>query len=272
MPAKLIHLTDPHLVAPGGRVHGLDPRARLAACLDHIAANHADADLCVISGDLSDTGRRDSYGVLRALLDGFPLPVWLMLGNHDARAEFRAAFPDQPVDPDGFVQSVADLGGETDAERLIFLDTLDEGHIHGRLCERRLAWLAARLDEAAGRPVSLFLHHPPLVVGLPHFAHIMLVDPAPLMDLLRRHGRVRHLFLGHLHMAVLGTMGGIPFTVGRGTCHQILPALDDLRATFVDGTPSYTIALYDDADLIVHEVEVPARGPVLHIAGQPARP
>jgi len=268
VPAKLIHLTDPHLVAPDGRVHGLDPRARLKACLDHIGANHADADLCVISGDLSDSGRPESYDVLRALLDGFPLPVRLMLGNHDSRAAFRAAFPDQPVDPDGFVQSVADL----DAECLVFLDTLDKGHLHGRLCDRRLAWLAARLGEAAGRPVSLFAHHPPLVVGLPHFAHIMLVDTAPLMDLLRRHGRVRHLFLGHLHMAVSGTMAGIPFTVGRGTCHQMQPSLDDPRAIFVDGTPSYTVALYDGADLILHEVEVPARGPVVGLAGQPARP
>lgn len=271
MPTKLVHLTDPHLVAPGGRVHGLDPRARLAACLDHIAANHADADLCVISGDLSDTGQPESYGVLRALLDGFPLPVRLMLGNHDARAAFRAAFPDQPVDPDGFVQSVADLGPDPDGEHLIFLDTLDEGHLHGRLCERRLAWLSARLDEAAGRPVSLFAHHPPLAGRLPHLAPMMLVDTAPLMALLRRHGRVRHLFLGHLHMAVSGTMDGIGFTIGRGTCHQTLPVLDDPRATFVDGAPSYNTVLYDGSDLIVHEVEVPGRGPVIAVAGQPAR-
>ncbi|MEM7441809.1 MAG: phosphodiesterase [Pseudomonadota bacterium] len=265
---KLIHVTDPHLVAPGGRIYGLDPQARLGACLDHIAGEHGDADLCVISGDLSDTGHPDSYRALHGLLDGFPLPVRLMTGNHDGRANFRAAFPDAPVDPNGFVQSTADLGDE----RLIFLDTLDEGHIQGLLCAERLAWLESELNAAGDRSVSLFLHHPPLSVCLPHFEKIMLADPEPLMALLRAHGKIRHLFLGHLHLAASGTMEGIPFTVGRGTCHQILATLDDRRATFVDGLPAYNVVLFDDQDLIIHEVEVPERGPVLHMAKQPTRP
>ncbi len=49
---KLIQITDIHFV-PGKRLlHGLDPYERLRSCIADINTNHADADLCIITGDL----------------------------------------------------------------------------------------------------------------------------------------------------------------------------------------------------------------------------
>ncbi len=257
---KLIQLTDPHLVSPGRRLFGLDPAARLRACLEHLAAVHGDADLCVITGDLADAGDPAAYQDLRAILAGFPVPVRLLLGNHDRRGAFRVAFPDHPVDPNGFVQSVEDLGDT----RLVFLDTLDEGRGSGRLCDRRLAWLADRLDEAADRPVLVFLHHPPRPVGLPGFDTILLADPDPVMALLRGHGQVRHLFIGHVHVTLTGTMDGIPFAADRGTCHHIQPEMDNPGTViFVDGAPAFSIVLVDADTILVHGTELPGRRPVV---------
>ena len=62
---KLIHLTDLHLMPPGELLWGLDPFARFDAALVDIAAHHADADLCVITGDLTEKGDVAAYELLR---------------------------------------------------------------------------------------------------------------------------------------------------------------------------------------------------------------
>ena len=51
---KFIHLTDTHLVAPGRELHGLDPARRLETCAARIAARHADAAFCVLTGDFAE--------------------------------------------------------------------------------------------------------------------------------------------------------------------------------------------------------------------------
>ncbi|WP_258589037.1 metallophosphoesterase [Mesorhizobium sp. AR02] len=151
---KIIQLSDPHLMAPGGLLYGSDPLARLDACLADIGKNHADAELVVISGDLTNDGERAAYVALRERLAQFSPPCRLMLGNHDDRALFLEMFPDAAAEQ-GFVQSVFD-GSEG---RLILLDTLDSGHVEGRLCAARLEWLDEKAEGSA-RP-GLPLHAPP---------------------------------------------------------------------------------------------------------------
>ena len=58
---KFIHITDPHLVRRGERVHGLDPGARLERCIGEINDRHEDAAFCVITGDLVHNGDDDGY-------------------------------------------------------------------------------------------------------------------------------------------------------------------------------------------------------------------
>ena len=90
---KLIHITDPHLVTPGQPLFGLDPYRRLRQCVDDVLAHHADAALCVITGDLADRGEATAYAGLAEQLKRLPMPVFPLLGNHDRRAPYRAAFP-----------------------------------------------------------------------------------------------------------------------------------------------------------------------------------
>lgn len=165
------------------------------------------------------------------------------------------------------MQSTADVAGG----RLLFLDTLEEGRGHGRLCPQRLAWLAARLDEARDRPVYVFLHHAPHTFGLSSFERILLVDPDPFLALLHGHGQVRHLFFGHVHVSVTGTLDGIPFSADRGTCHHILPDLEAPgRPAFVEGTPSFSVALLGSYGVVIHALELPGYRPVVRPADPPA--
>lgn len=246
---KFVVLTDLHLVAPGRRLYGLDPRERLEAALTDIAAHHADADFLVITGDLAHGGDRAAYEMLRSALNGFPLPAHLLIGNHDDRATFRQVFPSAPTDENGFVQQVIKTAEGT----IILLDTNQSGTHSGAVCAQRLAWLERTLAENFGQPVFLALHHPPLPLGIPPMDAIALAEPEAFGNLVQQHGSVRAMFFGHVHRPIHGTWNGVPFFTQRGLNHQVALTLD--AASGIPATlepPCYSVATLNGPTMVVH--------------------
>ncbi|WP_234405995.1 phosphodiesterase [Pectobacterium brasiliense] len=214
---KLIQLSDLHLTAQGGNLHGRDPEQQLKAAIADINAHHRDADLVVISGDLSDDGSAASYAFLASALAELQLPWRVTMGNHDERETFLAQFPTL-ADENGFVQNVTSIGDDC----VILLDSLQAGDVAGTLCSARLAWLEQQLQAAEGKNVFLFLHHPPMSIGLPALDNVRLAPEAAdaLYQVCHRFGNVRHISAGHVHRTASGSWRGISFSTIRGTNHQ----------------------------------------------------
>ncbi|MEP3115812.1 phosphodiesterase [Nisaea sp.] len=251
---KFLHLSDLHLVRPGTVLHGLDPAEQLSLCVTDVLRKHADAAFCVVSGDLTHSGNAQAYEAARDHLSRMPMPVHLMMGNHDDRTVFQSVFPDAPRDGAGFVQHVIDV----EIGRLVFMDTSEPGRAEGRLCRARLDWLRQRIEEAPDAPIFLFLHHPPFCAGLPRMDQIRLQDAGLLLEVLRPDlSRIRHLFVGHLHRAIAGSWHGVPFSGVRGTSHQI--ALDfttqDVAPVSFE-TPGYGVVMASNDSVVVHFEEV----------------
>lgn len=202
---KIIQVTDLHLVTPGDTLCGLDPLVRLQACIADINRNHSDAELVIFTGDLSETGEETTYRALADELTKLVPPSRLMLGNHDDRNAFLNVF-DTVRPEDGFVHSVED----TEEGRLIMLDTLLPGRPEGRLDEARLHWLQGRLQEAEGRPVFLFSHHPPFPIHMPLLDRMGIIEAEALYALVKAHGNVRHIFAGHAHRPIAGSWWAFP--------------------------------------------------------------
>jgi 3',5'-cyclic AMP phosphodiesterase CpdA len=249
-----IHITDLHILPAGETNYGLDPAERLRVAVESIALRHGPgsatpAEFVIVTGDLTHHGQPEAYAQLRTILEGLPMPFHLMLGNHDEREHFRAAFPEQGFDPDGFVQQVI----ETDAGLFVLLDTKTAGTHAGALCEKRLAWLAARLAESEG-PLFLFLHHPPMPVGISQMDRIQLVNPADLAAVLAPHQpRIRHMFHGHLHRPLAGSWRGIPFSSIRGTAHQVALDLSERETAPGSHEPAaYALVRVTEDAVIVH--------------------
>lgn len=249
---KIIQLTDTHLVEPGARLYGMDPCERVSQLVAHICEHQADADLLVITGDIANDGNLDAYRQLREVLSPLPMPCRLLLGNHDRRDTFLEAFPESPVDDNGFVQSVLDL--EPPSLRLLFLDSQAPGVIGGIYCADRLRWLHARLQERPDVPVVVFLHHPPVPHGMRHFKHIGFHDGESVMTLLRAHpGGVRHIIFGHIHVPLSGvTSDGMPFSAGRGSNHQFIPGFDDPTPFWTSAPLNYSIITLNEDGVFVH--------------------
>ena len=246
---KLIQVSDLHLVPPGLRLLGLDPRARLEAAIADINANHGDAEMCLLTGDLADRGAPEAYDILRECLGGLDLPYRLLIGNHDDRDTFRRAFPEAPCDESGFVQTVV----HASAGDLILLDTHEPGRGSGTFCAPRQAWLTARLAEAAGRPAYLFMHHPPFDIGIPTMDAIRLEAPEGFAQAVAGAGNVAHLFFGHVHRPVSGSWRGIPFSALRSTVHQVpLDFETGPQVPYSLEPPGYAVILIEDDRTVVH--------------------
>ncbi|WP_245458629.1 MULTISPECIES: hypothetical protein [unclassified Mesorhizobium] len=163
-------------------------------------------------------------------------------------------FPEAPAER-GFVQSVFD-GSDG---HLILLDTLDAGHVEGRLCAARLGWLDDKLQEARDRPVFLFVHHPPFRIHMPVLDEVRLTDADAFHDILRRHGNVGHIFAGHVHRLIAGSWRGIPVSTLRSTNHQ--SALDFSDSWQLGHEPPACAVIFIDADgVVAHFHDFPVTG------------
>ena len=162
---KLIHLSATHLLARRGEtLYGLDPHARLAEAIDSVVRRHADAEACLVTGDLTDAGSDAACRDLAGLLARLPMPVHLLPGNHDDRAALLRHFPSMQRDAGGFLQGAVELS----LGRLLLLDSVDAGRPQGCYCAARLDWLDGQLRRAERDDVPLWLalHHPPMDSGI----------------------------------------------------------------------------------------------------------
>jgi 3',5'-cyclic AMP phosphodiesterase CpdA len=254
---KLLVMTDLHVTAGDDRIIGLHPATRLRQALHAALAAHPDARALILMGDLTHHGTGAEYAALKAILADVPIPVIPMIGNHDRRAVFQAAFPDAPRMPSGHVQGVLDLPHH----RIITLDTLDgppypKGHHAGRLCADRLGWLQDALAGRGGRLPLVFAHHPPFATGIVGMDAIKLSNGADLLGLLATAPGA-HLFCGHVHRTISGSSAGVPWTMLKSTCHQGPLDLTSLDSSLsLDEPGAFGLLLLAPGSVVAHSEDV----------------
>ena len=252
---KIVQLSDLHLTAGGEPLFGSLPRERLELAIDSILQSHADADFCLLTGDLADAGSAAAYAALANALRRLPMPAHLLPGNHDSRAALRRQFPQLPADGD-FMQTAID----TPAGRLLLLDTVEAGDPWGSYCAERQEWLARQLAAAGNLPLYIAMHHPPLALGIPSMDQFALRDADAFWSVVAPHrARIRHLFFGHLHRPIGGNWRGIPFSCTASPNHQVALDLATLRGDEVPGCrepAGYGVILIDAENVIVHHQQL----------------
>ena len=215
---KLVWMSDPHFVQEGD-VLGHDPRVRLQAAIDHINNHHADAEACIISGDMVNRGTRSNYEGVQAKLESLSVPYFPMVGNHDNPTLFQEilSLPKSCM-PDFVQYKLAMPEG-----LIVCLDTHKIGSDAGALCTARQEWLFEALTEADNTPVFIFMHHPPMSLGLPMQDTENMENGQALLELISEFACVRYLFIGHVHRPITGSIGGIPFSTMRSVLYQAPP-------------------------------------------------
>jgi len=213
---KIVWMTDLHVLPQGKRILGHDSAMRLRTAVNYVSKHHNDADFCVISGDLAEEGDVASYELVNEIMSGFDVPTLSIPGNHDNRVNMRAklSFP-QNTDAEFIQYSVVKNG-----YCLVFLDSLQENSAEGILCEQRLSWLKSELSLNSELPTLVFCHHPPVKLSLPVQDQEQVNYGDKLLDILCAAPNVKHLFFGHVHRPVSGSVKGLNFTALQSTALQ----------------------------------------------------
>jgi 3',5'-cyclic AMP phosphodiesterase CpdA len=242
-----LHITMSETM-PGGVV---DTSAMLERAVATLIGLRPPPEVVLISGDLVERGTAEEYAKLRRLLSPLPMPCFVIPGNHDHHEHLRAAFKD-----DGYLPASGPLNYVIDRYpvRIIALDSVVERAAHGALSESTLAWLAARLKDAAGQATLVMLHHPPFATGIRFMDDIMLLEGRDALEqLIARYPNVQAVVCGHVHRAVEARFGGTLAAIAPSTCHQIPLDLSGAQAeTYVMEPPGIRLMVWDGARLSLH--------------------
>ena len=155
-------ITDTHLTANGTLHAGaIAVNDKLRAVIRRL--NELAPDVILVTGDLTADGKPEEYEQLRDILGEARAPVYLIPDNHDDANALRSYFPRHSyLSTEGFAHYVVD----DYPLALIGLDTTVARTHRGEMCAARLDWLEARLEERRGKPVLIFMHHPPFRSGI----------------------------------------------------------------------------------------------------------
>jgi 3',5'-cyclic AMP phosphodiesterase CpdA len=214
----LLHLSDTHLLAGGGRLYdAVDSERHLRQLFDELERSNSRPEAIVFTGDLADKGEPDAYRKLRSIVepvaDRLGAQVIWVMGNHDNRQAFRSGlFGELPT------ANPIDRAYDVNGLRIITLDSSVPGHHHGEVTDAQLDWLAEELSIPSPHGSILAMHHPPLPSVLDLAAAVELRDQSGLAEVLEGSD-VRSIIAGHLHYSSMGTFAGIPVSVASATCY-----------------------------------------------------
>jgi Icc protein len=229
---RILHLSDTHLTGSGYDATGVDA----AGALDRLLLDVRlvpDLDLVVVSGDIADDGSEAGYAGVRERIGRFAaergIPQVYSTGNHDDRSAFAAVLGSghlggagvdvgRLADPAGAERAaVSDVGGL----RVITLDSLVPGAVHGLIGDGQLAWLRETLSRPSPAGSIVVFHHPPVFLDRsPWMPSIVLQNGDALGEVLTGTD-VRIVLCGHLHLQLSGVLAGIPVAVTPGIVTRI---------------------------------------------------
>jgi 3',5'-cyclic-AMP phosphodiesterase len=251
----LCQISDMHIVSEGKLAYGrVDTVAMLQRCVRKILALPRRPDAVVATGDLTDHGSADEYGLLAELLAPLTMPVFLAAGNHDDRGALQRAFPRHAylAGDNPFIQYAID---DFDV-RLLVLDTTVPGEPGGALCAERLQWLDRALL-ASQRPTIVAQHHPPFTTGLTMMDEMGLADPAGEEAVIARHPHVQCVIGGHYHRTVQARFAGTVASICPSTAHQLaLNLLPNASIAFALEPSGFQLHLWNGSRIVTHTVPV----------------
>jgi len=253
----IAQISDTHIVECGERASGFAMTdGYLEQCVAHINLHQPAVDLVLHSGDISHSGRSDQLNNAKQLLAQLHCPYFVVPGNHDDRDSIREHFYQQAGSgrSQNFIQYVV----EGYALRLIALDTTIPGEPGGEICVVRADWLDQCLSEQPDKPSVIFMHHPPLKLGVRETDVDGFSGAELLASVLKKHQNVVRILCGHIHLASCTSWEGTLVSTAPSTGMKLVLDLDlTAPSQFVLDVPQYQLHYWTDQGCLVsHTVRV----------------
>jgi Icc protein len=206
----IVQISDMHVSAPGKLFGGRsDSRASFERAISRVLDLDPKPDLILLTGDLAETGAPAEYDFIAAQLKRVSCPVVAIPGNHDLRDEMLRKLPLCVTEQNGGHLSIIN---DDFPLRIIGLDTIIPGEIHGEICERRLAWLSETLLSGSGKPALIAMHHPPFTTGMRAMDNYGIKRGRDeFTALVKEHAKdICGIVCGHAHRSIVANIAGVP--------------------------------------------------------------
>ena len=249
---RIAQISDIHLKPEGGLAYqAADTAGALRKVVDHLNNLVPALDVVLLTGDIADGGRLESYHLARELLAPLKMPLFIVPGNHDHKGRLAATFPEHAyLNPtsDGPAGNFICYAVEGYAVRLIGLDTVTPGDHGGGLGPERLDWLDATLADRPDILTLIFMHPPPFASGVGHMDLEPFKRRDDLSRIIKRHPQVERITCGHIHRPITQRFGGSVATVCPGVGMQIpMDLRPEAPSGFVLGPPGMLVHYLDQS-------------------------
>lgn len=252
-PFRLVQITDCHLGGePGEELLGLNTEESFLDVLKLVQAHEADIDYVVASGDIASMGAEPAYHRFLKLVKIYlPQALAWLPGNHDQASLMLS------IEADYASSETPVQGGcvDTDAWRIILLDSSVPGYEGGELAATELTRLQTLLDQT-DKHVLVFVHHQPIAVGCKWVDQYVIKNHSELFSVLKTNERVQGIVFGHVHQEFNGNKDGLAIMATPSTCIQFAPNSYDFKVDTV--MPGYRwFNLYSDGRFETEVVRLP---------------
>jgi Icc protein len=250
---RIVQLTDLHVFEdPEQRLFGIPTRELLLDVVAHVREHAGHVDHLVVTGDHTHDELTVSYEAVREILQPWLGRLWLVPGNHEDRTRLRSTFHDR-IGGDG-AQRI-NFAFATGEALCLGLDTQVPGQVAGLVDDDQIEWVTAQLEAHRLAAAVLFMHHPPVLLGVPWLDRIGLEGRELLQDLLLREPRIRLVCCGHVHHESSTVVGSAMVVTTPSTGLQFSP--DAAEAAFVQAPPGYRVIEIDGTACSTRVVRLP---------------
>ena len=251
---RIVQLTDLHLYAdPDARFYEIPTRELFQEVVAHVEQNAGRVDHLVVTGDHTNDDLAVTYEAVRDILQ-----PW-----HD-RVLVRAREPRGPRHAAGDVPRPDRRRGCRAHHLLVHRGRVAvprarhpraRARCRGHIGADQIEWVEAQLEAHDPATVVLFMHHPPILLGLAWIDRIGLAGREQLQDLVLRDPRIRLVCCGHVHHESSHRVGAATVVTTPSTGLQFSPTSDE--AEFVQAAPGYRIIELDGDSCETRVVRLP---------------
>lgn len=187
---RILQINDLHVAKEGEDAYGVDVRGNFLNMVERLQPMNA--DLLVINGDLCyRDGELEIYEWIKEKLAAVPVPLALTSGNHDDPELIAEVFELNGAFKEGELYYKKSIKGHT----CLFLDTTLR-----KVSQPQLDWLEDELEKASEK-VFLFMHHPPVLGGVPYMdKNHALINREEVQNLIHSFEGEVYVFSGHYHV------------------------------------------------------------------------
>ncbi len=253
----IAHISDFHIAAPGEKAYGVVPTAEnLARCVDHINQVQPAVDLVLVTGDITANALPEEALRSAKLLAHLKMPFYIVPGNHDESEQLWSVFAEKgcpAIKPDFVNYAVDDY-----PIRFIALDSTVAGEPGGEICADQAVWLDEQLAAAEGKPVIIFMHHPPIKCGVLETDEDGFVGADLLGEVVEKYNNIERILCGHIHLNTHVRWCGTVVSIAPSMGLQLLLDLTmKLPSSFIKDAPAYLLHYWSpEQQLISHAVSL----------------